>query len=370
VKDNPEVSPVVTSPIRLAVAGGGTGGHIYPGIAIARETQRRWPRGEILFIGTEKGLEKRVVPQEGFRLKTISASGLKGMRGAALWKGMLVIPAGLLDSWRILRQFAPDVVMGVGGYASGPPVLAAALMGIPSLLQEQNAFPGITNRILAHFVRKVATAFPECERFFGGKTVLTGNPVRQGFMGQPDRADDGTFRVLIFGGSQGARALNLAMREALPILRPHLPSLFFIHQTGEKDYPQLLDAYQTAGAQADVRPFFADMPEQFEQSDLIVCRAGAATLAELTVAGKASLLVPFPQAADNHQQRNAEALSRAGAAEMILQRELSGSLLAERIGYYRSQPGSLAAMREKSRNLGRPEAARRIVDLIEELIHV
>ncbi len=370
MNDSPARSSAIKANVRLAVAGGGTGGHIFPGIAIAREAQLRWPHAEILFIGTERGLESRVVPREGFRLKTILASGLKGKRGIALWKGLLALPSGLLDSWHILRQFAPDVVIGVGGYASGPPVLAAAMMGIPVLLQEQNAFPGATNRILKRFVRKVATAFPECERYFGKKAVLTGNPVRQGFVWQPARMESDSFRVLVFGGSQGAHALNHAMQEALLNLENHLPSLFFVHQTGKIDYSRTLEAYRQAGARADVRPFFEDMPDQFENADLIICRAGATTIAELTAAGKAAILVPFPQAADNHQQRNAESLSHAGAAEMILQRELSGPGLAGRIGYYRDHPEKLAQMREKSRSLGRPEAARRIVDLIEDSIHV
>jgi UDP-N-acetylglucosamine--N-acetylmuramyl-(pentapeptide) pyrophosphoryl-undecaprenol N-acetylglucosamine transferase len=370
VNDSSARSSAVEANVRLAVAGGGTGGHIFPGIAIAREAQLRWPQAEILFIGTGRGLESLVVPREGFRLKTISASGLKGKQGIALWKGLLALPSGLLDSWHILRQFAPDVVIGVGGYASGPPVLAAAMMGIPTLLQEQNAFPGATNRIMKRFVRRVATAFPECERYFGKKAVLTGNPVRQGFVGQSTRLGNGPFRVLIFGGSQGARAINQAVQEALPDLENHLPSLHFVHQTGEKDYSRTWEGYRQAGAKADVRPFFEDMPDQFENADLIICRAGATTIAELTAAGKAAILVPFPQAADNHQQRNAESLSRVGAAEMILQKDLTGPGLAGRIGYYRDHPEKLAQMREMSRSLGRPEAARRIVDLIEELIHV
>ncbi len=356
--------------IRVAIAGGGTGGHLFPGVAIARELQRRNPRTDILFIGTQRGLEGRLIPREGFTLKTISASGLKGMGGWALLKGIAAIPLGLLDSWRILRKYQPDVICGVGGYASGPPLLMAALMGIPALLQEQNAYPGLTNRLLKRFVAKVATAFPEGERCFGPKAILTGNPVRADFLGQSSRRHAGPFTVLIFGGSQGARAINQAVREALKVLGGAAEGFFFIHQTGESDRVLLEEAYRQMSMAAEVRPFFEDMPRQFEKADLIICRAGATTLAELTVAGKASLLIPFPQAADNHQQRNAEALRDAGAAEMILQAELTGEKLAERLLFYRDHREALAAMEERSRRMGRPDAARRIANLIEEMAHV
>jgi UDP-N-acetylglucosamine--N-acetylmuramyl-(pentapeptide) pyrophosphoryl-undecaprenol N-acetylglucosamine transferase len=359
-----------TTGIRLAIAGGGTGGHLYPGIAIARELQRRDPHAEILFIGTRHGLESRLIPREGFPLKTIAASGLKGMRGLAMIKGIGSIPLGLLDSWRILRAFDPEVIAGVGGYASGPPLLMAALMGIPAILQEQNAYPGMTNRLLQHFVSKVATAFPECERFFGQKAILTGNPVRSEFMGQSSERRPGPFTVLVFGGSQGARAINQAVQGSLRTLRESADSFFFIHQTGQNELAAVSESYRQAGVQADVRSFFEDMPSQFEKADLLLCRAGATTLAELTVAGKASILVPFPLAADNHQERNAEALRDAGAAEIILQPELTPERLAQRFLYYCEHREKLAAMEEKSRKLGRPDAARQIVNLIEEMIHV
>jgi UDP-N-acetylglucosamine--N-acetylmuramyl-(pentapeptide) pyrophosphoryl-undecaprenol N-acetylglucosamine transferase len=358
------------SKLRVLIAGGGTGGHVYPGIAIAKEIRRRHPESAILFVGTARGLESRIVLQEGFGLETITVSGLKGIKGLNWLKGMATLPLGIWDAFRINRRFRPDVVMGVGGYSSGPPVLTAALMGIPTMLQEQNAYPGLTNRLLALVVKRVATAFIECERFFGKKAVLTGNPVRSEFkrLRRPENA--APFTVLIFGGSQGAHAINQAMAEALPVLQESGVGLIIIHQTGERDYAWLLKHYQDAGFSADIRPFFNDMPCQFEKADLIISRAGATTLAELMVAGKAAILVPFPQATDNHQQKNAEALQKAGAAEMIMQPELQGAILAKRIQFYQAHRDILKEMEEKSRHLGHPEATERIVDLVEGLIHV
>jgi UDP-N-acetylglucosamine--N-acetylmuramyl-(pentapeptide) pyrophosphoryl-undecaprenol N-acetylglucosamine transferase len=356
--------------LKVIIAGGGTGGHVYPGIAIAREIRDRCPENAILFVGTARGLESRVVPREGFALATISAYGLKGMRGGALARGMLAVPRGLWDSLQILQRFKPDVVLGVGGYSSGPPVLMAAISGIPAMLQEQNAQPGATNRWLSLFVRCVATSFPECERFFGRKAVLTGNPVRADFGQIPPRQEDDPLTLLVFGGSRGARAINAAVAEALSFLPAELPRLRFIHQTGERDCDQLREAYQKAGACAEVAPFFDDMPRQFAQAALVISRAGATTLAELAMAGMPAILIPFPRATDNHQQRNAESLERAGAAEMILQPALTGRLLAERIRHYLGHREQLAGMGVRSRQLSRPEAARRIVDLLEGLIHV
>jgi UDP-N-acetylglucosamine--N-acetylmuramyl-(pentapeptide) pyrophosphoryl-undecaprenol N-acetylglucosamine transferase len=350
------------------IAGGGTGGHVYPGIAIGKEIKRRHPHAQLLFVGTERGLEAKIIPQEGFVLRTIAVSGLKGVGARQRLQGLLNIPRSLWESCKILRQFQPNIVVGVGGYSSGPPVLMATLTGIPTLLQEQNAQPGATNRLLAHFCSKVATAFKECERFFGQKAVLTGNPVRAEFRRVQSKPDSGPFILLIFGGSQGAQAINTAMLEALKKLQ--FKRMFFIHQTGQKDYDRVSKAYQALEAPADVRPFFNDMPDEFSKADLLLCRSGATTLAEITVAGKAAILVPFPAATDNHQQRNAEALANAEAAEMILQRDLTGERLAARIEYYVHHPERLRQMEKNSLGLGRPDSTERIVDLLEELAHV
>lgn len=356
-----------SQPLRILIAGGGTGGHIYPGIAIAKEIQRRHAGAELLFVGTERGLESRIVPAEGFRLEKIKVSGLKGMGALKLLRNAIAIPQALWESRAILQQFQPAVVIGVGGYSSGPPVLMAALMGIPAMLQEQNALPGLTNRLLARFVRRVAAGFQEAAGYFGAKAVVTGNPVRGGFSRIEGNRTIDRFTLLISGGSQGAQAINQAATDALNVLQPRLDELYWIHQTGERDYQRVLTAYREAGASAEVRPFFTNMPEQFARADLLICRAGATTLAEITVAGKAALLVPFPRAADDHQRKNAEALVRAGAAEMILQRDLRGAGLAERIQHFLDHRDELQQMEENSRRLGRVDATERIVDLVEEL---
>ena len=246
-------------------------------------------------------------------------------------------------------------------------VLVAAILRIPTLLQEQNAHPGMTNRLLSRFTRKVAVAFRECENYFGKKTVITGNPVRSAFSKIRAKTNSEKFVILIFGGSQGAQAINTAVREALEKIRPNLFGLEFIHQTGERDYEATLEAYRKSGVVADVRPFFKDMPDQFAKADLLICRSGATTLAEIAVAGKAALLVPFPLATDNHQQKNAESLVQAGAAEMILQKNLNGEVLAARIQYYRQHREELRHMGQRSRGLGRSDSTERIVDLIEEM---
>ncbi len=353
--------------LRVMIAGGGTGGHVYPGIAIAREIRKRHPEAEVLFVGTERGLENKIVPAEGFALGKIRVSGLKGIRGRSQLKSLWEIPRSLWDSGRIIWNFNPSVVVGVGGYSSGPPVLVAAILRIPTLLQEQNVHPGMTNRLLSRFARKVAVGFGECEKYFGKKTVITGNPVRSAFSKIRAKSNSEKFVILIFGGSQGAQAINTAVREALEKLRLNLFGLEFIHQTGERDYEATLEAYRKSGAVADVRPFFKDIPDQFAKADLLICRSGATTLAEIAVAGKAALLVPFPLATDNHQQKNAESLVQAGAAEMILQKNLNGEVLAARIQYYLQNREELRHMGQRSRGLGRSDSTERIVDLIEEL---
>ena len=353
--------------MRVIIAGGGTGGHVYPGIAVAKEILRRIPPAEVVFVGTEKGLESKVIPQEGFRLEKITSSGIKGIRGLRRLESLLKIPLGLWQSYQIISQFKPRLVIGVGGYSSGPPVLVAALLRIPILLQEQNATPGLTNRLLAHFAGRVAIAFPESRNFFGNKAVLTGNPVRHEFCQAKNNTSDDRLVVVFVGGSQGARAINQAAIQSLRFLEPHFARLLFIHQTGESDYDEVSMAYAKVALAHDVRPFFYDMPIQYVRADLLVSRAGATTLAEITLAGKASILIPFPYATDNHQQKNAESLANAGAAEMILQKDLSGELLANRIQFYLDQRDALEQMAEKSLRFGKPDATEKIVDLAEQL---
>ncbi len=353
--------------LRLLIAGGGTGGHLYPGIAVAQTLAKRYPGAEVQFVGSGRPLEARILKEAGFRLNTLSVSGLKGVGRIDLIRGILKLPGSLWAAWGIVRRFRPTVVLGVGGYSSGPPVLVASLAGVPTLLHESNAQPGITNRLLSSFSRKVTTAFPECETFFRGKAVLTGTPVRPQFLACPAAIPERPFVLLIFGGSQGARAINRAVVDALDELHPHFSQMHFIHQTGEQDFVQVQRAYREAGARALVKPFFTDMPSQFSKAHLVLCRAGAATLGELAAARKASLLVPFPGATDNHQLRNAESMAGAGAAEVVPQEELSGKLLAGRVEHYYRHPKELERMEERSGRLARPDSARKIVDLIGDL---
>src|SRR5579862_1109673 len=272
----------------VVIAGGGTGGHLYPGVAVARELLSRRPGVQIVFAGTARGIEARVIPREGFELDLIRSAGLKGKSVVDRVRGALLIPAGLLDAWRIVSKRRPDLVIGVGGYSSGPVVLVAALRGVPTLLLEQNAVPGLTNRLLARFVRAAAVTFEGTRSFFGSKAFVSGNPVRSEFLAAAapqERGDDATVRVLVFGGSQGAHAINVAMVEAPSRLAAGPPHLRLVHQTGERDVEMVRAGYRDAGVQAEVEPFLYDMGQRLGAADVVVSRAGATTLAEITAAG-------------------------------------------------------------------------------------
>ena len=359
--------------LRVVIAGGGTGGHLYPGIAVARELRTRVAGAEISFAGTAKGIEARVVPREGFPLDLIRSGGLKGKSLAERTRGALLLPLSLADAWRIVSVRQPDLVIGVGGYSSGPVVMMASLRRVPAMLLEQNAVPGLTNRLLAPFVKAAAVTFDSTQRFFGSKAFVSGNPVRPEFFAtagliQESAIDDQTsgVRVLVFGGSQGAHAINVAMVEAAAGLAQY-PNLHITHQTGERDVEMVRTGYRTAGIQADVEPFFYDMGRQLGQAQVVVSRAGATTLAEITAAGKAAILVPLPTATDDHQRKNAEALASAGAADLLLQSELDGGILAQRILALARDRPRRSAMASAARNLARPDAAKVIVDRALEL---
>ena len=356
-------------PLRIVVAGGGTGGHLYPGIAVARELLRREPDAQISFAGTARGIESRVIPREGFPLDVLRSVGLRGASALAYARGLALIPLGLADAWRILSRRKPDVVIGVGGYSSGPVVLAAVLRRIPTLLLEQNAVPGLTNRSLAHLVDAAAVTFEETVAYFGRRGFVTGNPVRAEFLDERAEPDEtsaarGAPRVLIFGGSQGAHAINMAMVEAAPKLAAHRGGLAITHQTGERDLALVRDEYRRAGLEARVEPFLFTMDREIKRADLVVSRAGATTLAELTAAGKPAVLIPLPTAADDHQRKNAEVLARAGAAEVIDQRTLTGGQLADRIFALAADAARRNAMGRAARTLARPDAARAIADRV------
>jgi UDP-N-acetylglucosamine--N-acetylmuramyl-(pentapeptide) pyrophosphoryl-undecaprenol N-acetylglucosamine transferase len=357
--------------MRVLIAAGGTGGHIYPGIAVAKEVMRRDASSEVRFVGTARGLETRLVPQAGFELSLIESAGLKNVGFVARVRGVLVLPRSFFAARRLIREFRPDIVVGAGGYVSGPVLLTAALMRIPTLVMESNALPGFTNRRLARFVDKAAVTFDAALPYFPGKGVVTGNPVRREFFDIPPKPRDATrFSLLVFGGSQGARAINDAMVAALPHLEAERGVLNVTHQTGEADFEKVNAGYMDAGwgEQADVRRYIDNMVESFSHTDLIICRAGATTSAELVAAGKAAIMIPFPQAADDHQRKNAEALQAGGAARMILQQELTGERLAAEIAALVKAPDELTRMEEASRKLARGDAAATTVDLIEELV--
>jgi UDP-N-acetylglucosamine--N-acetylmuramyl-(pentapeptide) pyrophosphoryl-undecaprenol N-acetylglucosamine transferase len=345
--------------VKVLIAGGGTGGHLFPGIALAEEVTTRHPGNEVVFAGTERGLEARVVPQAGYPLETIQAQGLKGKGFLGLLKGLLALPLAFIQSFLILLRHKPDVVVGVGGYASGPVVLAAWLMGIPTAVQEQNALPGFTNKVLGKVVKVVFTSFPEAARFFPPHKVhLIGNPIRRKLMDNYLRssvAHDG-FSVLVFGGSLGAKALNARMIEALDSLGDLKDQISFVHQTGKKDVEAVREGYRSRGFRAQVSEFIEDMSAAYAGAELVVCRAGATTLAELTVCKKASILVPFPYATDNHQEVNAMSLVNVGAAVMLRESELTGPKLAEQIRELKAHPERRRQMEKRAGLLGRPEA--------------
>jgi len=366
---------------RVLIAASGTGGHLFPGLALAEAFRRRDPATEVTFVGTARGVEMAVVPRAGFALEQIEIAGLKrvGWRQALLTL-LWLVPKSLWQSWRILRRRRPDVVIGVGGYTSGPVVLMAALMGIPTLILEPNAAPGFTNRVLAPWVRAVAVAFPEAASVFGAKARVTGNPVRPEFFTTPDlarerRRQSPARHLLIFGGSQGSRALNERLVDALPRLlaimreRGSPLQITATHQTGERDFAWVRAAYERAGLQerVTVLPFIERMAEEMARADLVICRAGATTLAELAAAGKPAILIPLPTAADDHQRKNAEAVARAGAARCVLQAEATPERLAEMMRELLEDTAQLEAMAERMRQRARPEAAEALMALALEV---
>src|SRR5262245_57013663 len=353
--------------MRVLIAAGGTGGHIYPGIAVANEVTRRDAASVIRFVGTARGLENRLVPQAGFELSIIESAGLVNMGLGQRLRGLLILPKSFLDARRVIRSFAPDVVVGAGGYVSGPVLMTAAFMRLPTLVMESNAVPGFTNRRLARFVTAAAVSFEAAAPFFHGKAVVSGNPVRSEFFDiAPKQRDSQKFSLLLFGGSQGSRAINEAMVAALPHLEMFRERLQVTHQTGPADLAKVQDAYAKSGwRQANVREYIDDMMKMFATNDLIVSRAGATTSAELMAAGKPAVMIPLPGQLE--QRRNAEALQDAGAARMILQPELSGERLAKEIAILVDAPDEITRMEDAARKLARRDAASVTVDLMERL---
>jgi UDP-N-acetylglucosamine--N-acetylmuramyl-(pentapeptide) pyrophosphoryl-undecaprenol N-acetylglucosamine transferase len=352
---------------RVLIAAGGTGGHIYPGIAVAKEIVRRDQTSVVRFVGTAKGLETRLVPQAGFELSLIESAGLVNMGLAARARGLAVMPKSFWQARSLIREFRPGIVVGAGGYVSGPVLLTAALMRVPTLVMESNAVPGFTNRALARFVDAAAVSFEAALPYFRGKGVVTGNPVRREFFEVPVKErDPREFRLLVFGGSQGARAVNEAVVASLAHLSEVRGVLRITHQTGKLDFEKVREGYRAAGWEADVREYIDDMVAAFATADLIVSRAGATTSFELMAAGRAALMVPLPGQLE--QRRNAEVMQESGAARMIPQGELSGERLAREISALVADPERVTRMSEASRRMARGDAAQATVDLMERLV--
>jgi UDP-N-acetylglucosamine--N-acetylmuramyl-(pentapeptide) pyrophosphoryl-undecaprenol N-acetylglucosamine transferase len=374
--------------VRVLIAGGGTGGHLYPGIALARELQRRDSSAHVSFAGTARGIEARVVPREGFPLDLLRVTGLKDRQGVARLRSLLMLPLAAIDAWRIVTIQRPDVVVGVGGFASGPVLAVAALRGYPTMLLEQNALPGITNRLLARLVRAAAVNFDEALRYFPRTGFVAGNPVRPEFfpaqneekydpldsidtasgvnLAQGKPAQDAG-RILIFGGSQGAHAINVAMVEAAPRLAASGTRLAVTHQTGERDLDLVRTAYERAGLEARVEAFIFQIDREMKAADVVVSRAGATTLSELAASGRPAILVPLPTSSDDHQRKNADVVAKAGAAVVIEERHLKTGALAEAVLSLLADPNRRRAMGRAAARLARPDAAARIADRVEEL---
>lgn len=355
--------------MRLLLAGGGTGGHLFPAVALAQQLLAQEQEAAVQFVGTEQGLEARLLPQLGLPLAKVDIAGVVGSG----WRGKLGLLPRLLKSRRqaagILREFSPDLVIGVGGYASVPALLAAKQLGIPYVIHEQNAFPGLSNKLLGRWAAKIFISFADSRSgFVPGKTLLTGNPLRSGLETIASQLPEAG-KLLIFGGSRGAQAINRVVVEMLPLLKewPECPRI--LHQTGEAELDEVREAYQQAGFDPEqVVPFIEDMASAYAEAKLVVCRAGATTLAELTVCGRPAILIPYPYAAADHQTANARTLERAGAARLLPQSEMTAELLAGQIRQLLDDQRGLQIMADAGRQLGQPGAAQRILDECRNIV--
>ncbi len=354
--------------MKLLIAGGGTGGHVFPALAVARAWLKRGAEREVVFVGTERGMEAQLVREAGLPLETVRAAGLKGIGGMRLLRNAAMLFPALLDSAAILRRHCFAAGFGTGGYAAGPMMLAAIFASLPTVIFEPNAEPGFTNRVLADMVTRVVTAYEGPAERWGRKAVVTGCPVRPEFFNCALREQrSAPFHILISGGSQGALAINRTVVDALDLLVVRKEQLSIVHQTGERDYNAVRVAYARREVKAEVLPFLSNMPERFAQADLIVCRSGAITVAEVAAAGRAAIFIPFGRATDSHQLRNAQLLERAGAARVIPESELIPERLVGEIFSLLDDPGRMTELAERARRFARPRAAAEIVDLIEQV---
>lgn len=363
--------------MKVMISGGGTGGHIFPALSIAQSfLQKGTKQEEILFVGTKRGIESRVVPKAGFTLKTIRAEGIVGKGLMKKLRAYFMLIVSLLDAYKFIWQFKPSIVIGVGGYASGPLVFMASMRGIPTLIHEQNSVPGLTNRILGKFVDVIAISYENSQKYFPKKkSILTGNPVREtilhgsrtngySFFGLKEKR----FTIFVFGGSQGAEKINKSVLEALEFLEDKIENIQFLHLTGYKDFKMIKDYYNNKGFHSAVLPFTENMADAYKVADLIISRSGAITLAEITLLGIGAILIPYPYAARNHQETNALELTANGAAIMIKDKDLNAGGLSSWIRRFSENPDELRTMGEKSRRLARPEASKKIVELALNLL--
>lgn len=362
--------------MKVIIAGGGTGGHVFPGIALAESLIEKYPEAQITFVGTPKGLEAKVIPKTGYQLNFISVRGFVGKSLNEKLKSLMSLLKSMFESKNIIDSFLPDIVFGVGGYASFPVVLTASLRKIPTIILEQNIVPGLANKLLSKIASAVAITYPETMEYFQReKTYLTGTPIRRRILeGDKQKAkklfniEEGRITILILGGSLGARKINKAMTEGLSYLLPLKNRIQIIHQTGESDYNWVSNEYKNLPFRATVLPFIYDMVEAYAVADLVISRAGASTIAELTAIGKASILIPYPYAAYNHQEMNARRLFSRGACELILDRELNGEVLAKKISKILTNPEIKKEMERASLAFGKPHAGEKIIEIAESLL--
>jgi UDP-N-acetylglucosamine--N-acetylmuramyl-(pentapeptide) pyrophosphoryl-undecaprenol N-acetylglucosamine transferase len=358
------------SAMKLLVAGGGTGGHVFPALAIAAEWLARGPEREVVLVGTERGIEMKLVPQAGLPLETLRVAGLKGKGGATLVRNLVMLGPAMLDARRVLRKHKPVAAVGVGGYAAGPMMLATWFGGIPNVIFEPNAEPGLTNKLLARISKRIATGYEISARAWEKKAVVTGCPVRPEFFSIVPRRFEKPLRLLVTGGSQGALPINRTFVDAMDRLATRKNDLSIVHQTGERDYNPVRTAYARREINAEVVPFLTNMAERFAWADVIVCRAGAITAAEIAAAGRAAIFIPFGAATDSHQLRNAQEMTSAGAGRLIIENELTAERLTNEIFSLIGHPELIEKQSSAARSLARPNATRDIVSLIEEAAHV
>lgn len=352
----------------IVIAAGGTGGHIFPALSIAKELKKRKKERRIVFIGSQRGLERQIIPKEGFELIEIDITGIKGKRFFEKGRSLVKAIFSLFRCAGHLRRLKPSIVIGTGSYVSGPVVFSGWILRIPTIIQEQNLYPGITNRFLSRFVRETAVSFEESKRYLHGLVTFTGNPVREEFLTIKRKKRKDQLSILIFGGSQGARTVNKGILDSLPFLKDIKARLKFVHQTGSADFEMIRNAYRQEGIQADVFEFLTDMPSRFEEADLMICRAGASTIAEILAAGKACILVPLPLATNDHQRKNAQALEKKGAAIVRDDSNLSGEYIASQIKRFLEHPSLIDEMERKAASLHGGWATGKIVDITERIM--